>query len=53
MERYHKFGFRKQILLKKYPDVLNPNMTETEMTKELGYYKIYDCGLIRYIWKKN
>ena len=26
-------------------------MTETEMAKELGYDRIWDCGLIRYIWK--
>lgn len=51
-KRFHKFGFRKQILLKKYPDILNENMTETEMAKELGYDRIWDCGLIRYVWKK-
>ena len=51
-KRYHKFNFRKQILLKKYPDILNENMTEREMTKKLGYYRIYDCGLIRYVWEK-
>lgn len=25
-------------------------MTETEMVKELGYDRIWDCGLIKYIW---
>ena len=48
--RQHKFGFRKQTLHKKYG--LPLTMTEDEMTKELGYYKVYDCGLIKYIWKK-
>ena len=52
-QRVHKFNFRKKSLLRKYPDILNENMTETEMTRKLGYYKIYDCGLIRYIWKNN
>lgn len=52
-KRFHKFGFRKQILLKKYFDKLNPNMTETEMVKELGYDRIWDCGLIKYVWKKE
>ena len=52
-KRFHKFGFRKQILLKKYPDILNENMTETEMAKELGYDRIWDCGLIRYVWKNE
>lgn len=52
VKREHKFNFRKQILLKKYPDILNNNMTEREMTEKLGYKRIYDCGLIKYIWKK-
>lgn len=47
--RYHKFGFRKKILHKKYG--LPLTMTETEMVKELGYSKIWDCGLLKYIWK--
>lgn len=50
-ERLHKFGFRKQILHKKYG--LPLDMTENEMTAKLGYYKIWDCGLIRYIWKNS
>ena len=49
--RQHKFNFRKQILNKKYGFPLT--MTETEMTEKLGYYKIYDCGLLKYVWKKN
>ena len=47
--RYHKFNFRKHILNKKYG--LPLTMTENEMTKELGYDRIWDCGLIRYVWK--
>ena len=47
--RFHKFGFRKQILHRKYGFPLE--MTETEMTSRLGLKKIWDCGLIRYVWK--
>ncbi len=25
-------------------------MTEKEMTKELGYDRIWDCGLFKYEW---
>lgn len=50
--RYHKFGFRKKILLKKYPHKLNENMTEREMCKKINAYRIWDCGLIKYVWKK-
>ncbi len=49
-KRIHKFNFRKQILNKKYGFPLS--MTETEMIKELGYVKIWDCGLFKFIWKK-
>lgn len=48
-QRHHKFGFRKQILHKKYGFPLS--MTEKEMTEKLGYKRIWDCGLIRYVWK--
>ena len=52
--RYHKFGFRKHILMRKYPNAgLTNEMTETEMTKKLGYDKIWDCGLIKYVWRKE
>lgn len=50
-ERQHKFGFRKQILHKKYGFPLT--MTETEMTKKLGYVKVWDCGLYKYVWKNK
>jgi hypothetical protein len=48
--RQHKFGFRKQMLHKKYG--LPLTMTESEMTKKLGYSKVYDCGLLKYVWLK-
>lgn len=51
VERQHKFGFRKQKLHKKYG--LPLSMTEDEMTKELGYARIWDCGLIKYIWSRD
>ena len=49
--RYHKFGFRKQILHKKYG--LPLSMTELEMTKKLGYTRIWDCGLFKYVWRRD
>ena len=50
-KRFHKFLFRKQILYKKYN--LPLIMTESEMTEKLGYTKIYDCGLLKYEYKKE
>jgi len=48
-KRFHKFNFRKQILHKKYG--LPLSMTEKEMTEKLGYIRIYDCGLFKYVWR--
>ena len=49
--RHHKFGFRKERLNAKYG--LSIEMTESEMTKKIGYDRIWDCGLIKYIWLKS
>lgn len=50
-KRFHKFGFRKQILHKKYGFPLS--MTELEMAKSLGYDRIWDCGLFKYVWRRE
>ena len=47
MKRIHKFNLRKKNLIKKYN--INPYLSENEMTKQLGYFKIWDCGLLRYV----
>lgn len=51
-ERKHKFGFRKNKLLK-MNSLFNESMTESEMTRALGYYKIWDCGLLKYVFRKE
>lgn len=50
-KRFHKFGFRKQILSKRHN--LPLEMTELEMTRELGYDRIWDCGLAKYVYKNK
>ena len=50
-ERIHKFNFRKQKLSKKYGFPVT--MTELEMAKALGYDRIWDCGLFKYVWRKE
>jgi len=46
-KRFHKFSFGKNNLKKKY-DKIDINKSESEITKELGYSKIWDCGLFKY-----
>lgn len=49
--RIHKFNFRKKTLSRKYG--LPPTLTEKQMCEEINAYKIYDCGLLKYIWKNG
>lgn len=46
--RFHKFGFGKNSIKKKFPEVYHPDKTEWEMMQELGYDRIWDCGKFRY-----
>lgn len=50
-DRVHKFLFRKQRLNKKYGFPLT--MTESEMADELEAYKIWNCGLVKYLWRRK
>lgn len=47
-KRLHKFGFGKKSIAKKYPEVFSPDKTEKEMMLELGFDRIWDCGLFKY-----
>jgi hypothetical protein len=49
--RFHKFGFRKQTLNRKYG--LPLSMTENEMTQYLGYHRVWNAGLVKYVWRKD
>ena len=50
-KRYYRFNFRKSILVKKYgcPN----NLSEHEFCLSKKWYRIYDCGCLCYIWKKE
>ena len=50
-KRIHKMAMTKKTLSKKYGFPLT--MTESEMAKELGYDRIWDCGLFKYTWKND
>jgi hypothetical protein len=44
--RYHRFNFRKEILIKRGFD---KNKTEFEIMTDNNYIKIFDCGNIKYL----
>lgn len=48
--RIHKMSLSKKTMQTKYE--LDSRMTESEMAKELGYDRIWDCGLVKYVWRK-
>jgi len=48
--RKHRFGFRKDVLIKNGAD---PNKTEHEIMLERKIYRIYDSGHLKYIYKKK
>ena len=51
--RLHKFLCRKDRLIKKYPNKgLDNVMTESKMCKILKFYKIWNCGLLKYVYYK-
>ena len=48
--RESRFKYRKDILVKQGFD---PNKTEREIMKERGYLRIYDCGTLKFEYKKE
>ena len=50
-KRIHKFNLRKKEVYRKYK--LPITLTESEMVEKLNLCKIWDCGLYKYIWKKD
>jgi hypothetical protein len=50
LKRYHRFNFRKDKLVK---DGYDPNLTEGEIMYERGYFRVFDSGSKKYIYKKS
>lgn len=49
-KRFGRFVFRKNVLVAKGHD---PNKTERQIMYELGYNRIYDCGSMKFEWRKK
>ena len=50
LQRYHRSSFTKQAIRKKFPKVYKEGLTETEMMLQLPYWRIYDSGVIKWIY---
>ena len=51
LDRIRREQFKKDNLSKKYN--LPKEFSEMEMAKQIGYGRIWDCGLFKYVWKKE
>lgn len=51
--RYHRFGFRKQALKSKFPSIYDSSLTEGEIVRLAGYYRVWDCGNLVYELTKD
>lgn len=49
-KRFYRFNFRKDQLIKKYN--CPHNMSEKQFCFNQGWYRIYDCGCLCYLWNK-
>ena len=47
-KRHNRFAFRKDRLIAKYG--CPPEITEHEFCLSKGWYRIYDCGTLKYVW---
>ena len=59
-ERVHRYNYRKNILLKKYPEyntkineITNDLYTEIEIMIEQWFDRIWDCWSFKFVWKKK
>ena len=49
-KKYHRFNFNKKKLIKMGYD---ERLTEEEIMKNIGYYKLWSCGQIRWIFNQS
>ncbi|MFW6219640.1 MAG: GNAT family N-acetyltransferase [bacterium] len=47
-KRFHKFGFGKSSIKRKFPEIYDENKTEWMMMQESGFDRIWDCGKFKY-----
>ena len=50
-KRINRFSLRKDILISKYN--CPKELTEKQFCENNGWYRIYDCGTLKYVWKKE
>ncbi len=46
-------NFTKTNIKKKFPNQYDSSLTEEENMKNLGYYRLYDCGTIKVVYSPS
>lgn len=49
---FHKFAFRRKYLPAILGIMFDPTLSETENMRRAGYYRIWNCGLMRFVLNK-
>jgi hypothetical protein len=49
VSRYHRFKYRKDVLVK---EGFDPKKSESQIMKERGFNRIWDCGNKKWVWGK-
>ena len=49
LNRYHRFSYRKDVLLKLFPESL-PEKSEWQIAMKNGFDRIWDCGTMKFEW---
>lgn len=52
LTRYHRFTYRKDVLLKMFPESLNEK-SEWQIAMKNGFDRIWDCGTMKFEWNST
>lgn len=51
--REHRSNYTKERIQKKFPEFDMDGKTEWDAMQELGYDRIWDCGVLAYVWQNK
>lgn len=51
--RMHKTNFKKSVLKRKFGAEATDGKSEREICESLGFYRVYDCGLTKWVYTGN
>lgn len=52
-QRKHRWGYRKDAIREKFPNVYDPHLTEYQNMIKIGYDRIWDCGTLKFIMRSD